>query len=233
MNDPAVNSKRQLAAEIAAAIRTGAYRPGEWLRQVDLEEAFGAKRFDVRTALNELAMRGTVTHETNRGYRVTAPDLNVIRELLAIRVLLEAEAASLALPRIGVSELEHIRVRQRAFEDAIVHGDIVEQANCNAAFHDAIYGYGPNRALAVLVTEMRDRSRLWPIALWPSHAASNRSAEDHREIIKAIEARDDTALRETVKCHITGSAANYPKEQERGEAEPNRIIVRNSCGGAV
>jgi DNA-binding GntR family transcriptional regulator len=33
-----------LAAEIAAAIMEGAYRPGEWLRQIDLEEIFAAKR---------------------------------------------------------------------------------------------------------------------------------------------------------------------------------------------
>jgi DNA-binding GntR family transcriptional regulator len=217
MNDPRpIQPRRQLAAEIAAAIRTGAYRPGEWLRQVDLEEAFGAKRFDVRTALNELALRGTVTHEANRGYRVAVPDLNLIRELLAIRVLLEVEAASLALPRIGVPELDRIRACQLAFEEAIVHGDIVEQASCNSAFHDAIYGNGPNRALAELAAEMRDRSRLWPIALWPSHAASNRSAEDHREIVAALEAGDERALREAVTRHITGSAANYPKEPDKG-----------------
>ena len=52
--------KRQLATEIATAIRDGAYRPGEWLRQIDLEEEFQAKRFDVRAALAELALRKTV-----------------------------------------------------------------------------------------------------------------------------------------------------------------------------
>ena len=47
--------KRLLAAEIGAAILQGDYRPGEWLRQIDLEEAFAAKRFDVRSALTQLA----------------------------------------------------------------------------------------------------------------------------------------------------------------------------------
>ncbi|MFX7090787.1 GntR family transcriptional regulator, partial [Acinetobacter baumannii] len=71
---------------MAAAIRDGAYRPGEWLRQIDLEERFGAKRFDVRSALSELAVRGTVEHIVNRGYRVAVPDMTAIREILAIRI---------------------------------------------------------------------------------------------------------------------------------------------------
>lgn len=202
--------KRHLAAEIAAAIRSGAYRPGEWLRQVDLEEGFRAKRFDVRMALNELTLRGTVIHVPNRGYRVAAPDLKLIRELLAIRVLLEVEAGVSALPHIGAAELEQIRARELSFEDAVAYGSIVDQANSNAAFHDTIYSYTPNNALAKLVTEMRDRSRQWPIALWPSQAALKRSIADHRKIIKALEARDKHSLSGAITRHITGSAANYP-----------------------
>ena len=53
-------TKRALAAEIAEAIALRAYRPGEWLRQIDLEQAFKATRFDVRTALDELAVRKTI-----------------------------------------------------------------------------------------------------------------------------------------------------------------------------
>lgn len=211
--------KRHLAAEIAAAIRTGAYRPGEWLRQVDLEESFRAKRFDVRTALSELALKGAVTHVANRGYRVAVPNIKSIRELLAIRVLLEVEAAALALPHIGATQLERIRERQLSFEDAIVNGDIVAQANSNAAFHDAMYCFAPNSALVKLVTEMRDRSRQWPIALWPSHASLNRSAADHREIVSALESRDECALADSIRRHITGSAANYPTDANSHSVE--------------
>ncbi|WP_170182040.1 GntR family transcriptional regulator [Phreatobacter stygius] len=202
--------KRHLAAEMAAAIRDGAYRPGEWLRQIDLEERFGAKRFDVRSALSELAVRGTVEHVVNRGYRIAVPDMVAIREVLAIRILVEVEAARQALPHIGPAELARIRTLQQAFETAIAHGSRVDQAHTNAAFHDAIYGHAPNRSLAELTTEMRNRSIRWPIALWPSHAALEKSAADHRAIVAALEAGDVEALVEAVRRHITGSAANYP-----------------------
>jgi DNA-binding GntR family transcriptional regulator len=202
--------KRILVTEIAAAILQGDYRPGEWLRQIDLEETFAAKRFDVRSALAELAARGMVTHVANRGYRVIEPDLTVVREILAIRMLLEVEAATQALPHIGSSELEKIRAAQKAFEDAVAHGSRADQANTNAAFHDEIYRHAPNHSLSRLVIEIRNRARPGPIALWPSHADLQRSAAHHVDIVAAIEARDINAFVAAVRRHIEESGANYP-----------------------
>ncbi len=202
--------KRHLAAEIAAAILEGAYRPGEWLRQIDLEETFAAKRFEVRSALGELATRGMVTHVANRGYRVVLLDLNVGREMREIRILLEIETIIQALQHIGPAELERIKAAQKAFEIAVAQGSRADQANTNAAFHDEIYRHAPNRSLSQLVVEIRNRARPGPIVLWPSHADLQRSAAHHVEIVAAIEARDVDALIVAVRRHITESGANYP-----------------------
>ena len=197
--------KRQLATEIAAAIRDGAYRSGEWLRQVDLEEAFKAKRFDVRAALAELAHRKKVEHVANRGYRVAVPDIKETHELLAIRALLEVEAASLALPNIRADALREISQRARAFERAISEGHAIEQSRTNDAFHDAIYRHAPNQKLIELVIEMRDRAVQGPLTIWPSQAALLRSAADHRCILSALKLRDGKVLEEAVRNHIIGS----------------------------
>lgn len=202
--------KRDLAAEIAVAILEGAYRPGEWLRQIDLEETFNAKRFEIRSALGELAARGMLTHVANRGHRVMLPDLNVVREMLAIRVLLEVEAATQALPHIGPAEFKKIKAAQQAFEDAVDHGSKADQANTNAAFHDEIYRHAPNQSLSKFVIEVRNRVRPGPIALWPSHADLRRSAAHHVEIVAAIKAGNLKALVAAVRRHIAESGANYP-----------------------
>jgi DNA-binding GntR family transcriptional regulator len=213
--------RRHLAAEIAATILEGAYRPGEWLRQIDLEETFAAKRFDVRSALGELAARGMVTHVANRGYRVVLPDLNVVREMLAIRILLEVEAVTQALPHVGPTELAQIKAAQVAFENAVARGTKADQANTNAAFHDEIYRHAPNRSLSKFVVEIRNRVRPGPIALWPSHADLQRSAAHHVDIVAAIEARDIEALVIAVRRHIAESGANYPAA-ERGRDYSSR-----------
>lgn len=218
MPSAARKPKRQLATEIATAIRDGAYRPGEWLRQIDLEEKFKAKRFDVRAALTQLAQRKTLEHVANRGYRVAIPDINETHEILAIRILLEIEAANLALPNVGPTEMREIKAHAEAFERAIAEGSMVEQSRSNAAFHDALYRHAPNRKLAELVVEMRDRSLPWPITLWPSHASLLRSAADHRVILAALEARDGQALADAVRRHITGSEPHYAHYTNSGQS---------------
>jgi DNA-binding GntR family transcriptional regulator len=209
--------KSHLAAELAAAIRSGAFRPGEWLRQIDLERQFGATRFDVRTALTELSLRGSVEHFANRGYRVAAPDAGRLAEMRVIRSLLEVEAAVTALPYIRGPALAEIKTLAARFEREIAEGDIVAQARANAAFHDAIYRHAPNRTLIELVVEMRDRGRRWPIALWSSHAGLLRSAADHTRIVAAIEARDPIALATEVRDHIIGSSANISESDDPGK----------------
>lgn len=212
--------KRRLATEIAAAIRDGAYRSGEWLRQADLEESFKAKRFDVRAALAELAVRKKVVHVANRGYQVAIPDINETHEFLAIRALLEVEAARLALPNIRADGLREISECAKAFERAISEGHAVDQSRTNDAFHDAIYRHAPNQKLIELVIEMRDRAIRGPRTIWPSRAALMRSAADHRCILAALKLRDGKALEEAVRHHIIGSEPHYA---------PYAIDDRSTC----
>lgn len=205
--------RRALAAEIAAAIRGGAYRAGEWLRQVDLEERFGATRFDIRAALAELALRQTVEHVPNRGFRVATPDRQRIRDMLAVRALLEVEAALTALPQLDAAALRLLEAKADAFDRAVAEGTPASQSATNLDFHDTLYGFSPNRALVEVATETRDRARLWPLVLWPSMQSLRRSAEGHREILAALHAGDAARVAASVRSHILGSAANQPVEE--------------------
>jgi DNA-binding GntR family transcriptional regulator len=202
--------KRHLAAEIAAAIRSGDYRAGEWLRQVDLEESLGATRFDIRAALAELALRQTVEHVPNRGFRVAQPDRQRLRDMLAVRVLLECEAALGALPRLDEAALRLLERKADAFDHAVADGTTTSQSATNLDFHDTLYGFAPNRALVEVAVEIRDRARLWPLVLWPSMRALRRSAEGHRDILAALRSGDPARVAQSVRAHILGSAANDP-----------------------
>ncbi|WP_159350910.1 GntR family transcriptional regulator [Roseomonas harenae] len=202
--------KRHLAAEIAAAIRAGAYRSGEWLRQVDLEERFDATRFDVRAALAELALRQTVEHVPNRGFRIAMPDLRRVRDMLEVRALLESEAAVSALPRLDDAALRLLETKADAFDQAVMEGTMTSQSQTNLDFHDTLYSFAPNRVLVEVATETRDRARLWPLVLWPSVRALRRSAEGHRKIIAALRSRNPAAVSASVRAHILDSPANDP-----------------------
>ena len=52
---------------IQSDLMLGGYRPGEWLRLVDMEARYDASRFEIRAALARLATIEVLEHVPNRG----------------------------------------------------------------------------------------------------------------------------------------------------------------------
>ena len=111
-----------LANEIAQAIRLRMFRPGEWLRQIDLEERFQATRFDVRSALDELAVRKTIEHVPNRGYRVAEVDMKTYEEILAARIIVEKATAEGIVARIDDAAIARLDALAARFSTAVLTG---------------------------------------------------------------------------------------------------------------
>lgn len=196
------NSRRQLASEIAQAIRLRMFRPGEWLRQIDLEEKFQATRFDVRGALDELAIRKTIVHVPNRGYRVAEVDMKTYRAIADTRVILEKAASRAVAVRIdaaAIAELEQLAAR---FGEAVHGGTRIQQSELNRAFHQLIYNHCGNPVLEETIWALRDRSRGTNVTMWRSHEALLQSDREHHTMIAALKARDGEALAELIAHHI-------------------------------
>src|SRR5579883_432009 len=95
----ATDAERSFSERLREDLLAGQYRPGEWLKQVDLETHYGVNRFEVRIALSELAARHLLDHFPNRGYRVANPTGRQREELYEVRTLLETSAARTAAVR--------------------------------------------------------------------------------------------------------------------------------------
>jgi DNA-binding GntR family transcriptional regulator len=192
----------RLAQRISDAIASGAYRPGEWLKQIDIASAFGATRFEVRRALEELTLRNAVSHIPQKGYRVSVPDESDLGYLRQIRVILEAAAGRLATAHMddaGVAKLEDLSAR---FRNAIEHGTPTERNAANHLFHDTMYAFSGNPRLSDLIVEIRDRFRGTPIYSWPSVQSMRQSAKDHDDIVAALRIRDADAAALAIERHI-------------------------------
>jgi DNA-binding GntR family transcriptional regulator len=185
-----VTARRALASEIAQAIRLRMYRPGEWLRQIDIEEKFQASRFDVRGALEELAVRKTIEHVPNRGYRVAEIDLATYRAIRDTRIILEAGAMAGVVAHIDDDAIARLDELAAAFSTAAASGTRIEQSEINSAFHHLIYAHCGNPVLEETIWGLRDRSR---------GSASDR---DHHEMVAALRRRDAPALAALISRHI-------------------------------
>ena len=197
-----VVARRALANEIAQAIRLRMYRPGEWLRQIDLEEKFQATRFDVRAALEELAVRKTIEHVPNRGYRVAEIDLATYFAIRETRIILEAAAMAGVVANITPEAIERLAALARDFGDAVVSGTRIEQSEINSAFHHLIYAHCGNPVLEETIWALRDRSRGSQVTVWASHQALLASDRDHHAMVEALRRKDVARLAEIIRQHI-------------------------------
>jgi len=202
-----MSAEPRLAQKLADAISAGSYRPGEWLKQIDLASTFGATRFEVRRALEELTLRKAVSHVPQKGYRVSVPSDSDIDQARAVRVLLEAEAARLVAEAIDEDGIAKLQTLASQFRQATENGSAAERSRINHQFHDTMYAYAGNPMLADLIREVRDRFRGTPIFSWPSVQSMQKSADDHDRIVAALRLRDPQAAADAVRRHIVKGPA--------------------------
>lgn len=223
------SSPASLVDIMARDIQAGVFTPGTWLKQIDLENRYGATRMDVRRALDQLATKRLVRHVPNRGYHVHALDDRQADEIRDVRVILETAAADSMVQSVNAADLRDLRRLAARFEELILTGTILEQYEANIAFHVRLLKLCTNRELVNVVTELRGRGPSAPATQWKTRARIEQSGREHFMMIDALEARDAEALRRVLAAHIrqTGMPVESEAQPPRsGEAEPgSRRVV--------
>lgn len=202
-----------LVARLEADLLAGHFRPGEWLKQADIESAYGANRFDVRMALLDLKARQLIEHVRNRGFRVISLSEREREELTETRTILEAAAVKMAAQRIDKPALEELAGIVDEFEARMADSDLDVLRGLNARFHDRLYESCGNAVLAREIKALRQRglpgSRgTWS---WRTLAGIRSSHEDHVEMIRLLEKRDGKALAALVDRHLNRWRDYAPK----------------------
>src|ERR1700722_6192190 len=81
-------------------ILSGRYKPGDRLNESSIAREFQMSRIPVREALFELREVGLVMSRERRGMFVTSLSEDEVKQINAVRIILEAEAFRLAKDRI-------------------------------------------------------------------------------------------------------------------------------------
>jgi DNA-binding GntR family transcriptional regulator len=90
-----------LKLAVRKRILTGEYRPGSWIREVELQREFGLSNGPVREALQSAVADGLAERAPFRGVRVIDLSDREIVELFEVRFALLGFAAELAAERAG------------------------------------------------------------------------------------------------------------------------------------
>lgn len=196
-----------VAADVTERLRSdivlGALRPGEWLRQIDLQDRYGCTRASARSALATLAAGQMVEHVPNRGFRVVQPSAEVRAQITEVRLMVELPAAEAIVASATAQDAARIQAAAEAFETGVDLLPYPEMSALNHAFHRALVAPLDNGLLADTINDLRERDLPGDWSSWSVGANVRRSSQDHLDMAKAVAMRDANRLRDVIRRHLT------------------------------
>lgn len=164
------------------------------MRDVELSARAGVSRTTMREALALLAREGLLTHSLHRGMEVARLAPSDIRDIYAMRRVLELAGAEalLTAPAAGLVELDQATA---AMSEAAMRRDRRQVVEADVAFHTAIVGALENRRLRVAIGGVLQELRLVLSVTDREDDDPDEQARQHQELFAAFRARRSGAMR--------------------------------------
>jgi DNA-binding GntR family transcriptional regulator len=224
MNDPgklkAIRTQESLTDQIRESIRTaildGELEPGTLYSVQTLADTYEVSRTPVREALIDLSRQGMVSFERNRGVRILESSPQDLEEILELRVTLEVPATRRAASEISDPEIERLGVELEKMEAAARDDDEAVMMAHDRRFHEILNDAAGNERLAAYVDSLRDLILTRGVSTVGRSRSLDEIIDEHREIHRAIVARDPKAAARAMRDHLVNTSTLL-LEQEGGD----------------
>lgn len=205
------NPPLDLVAAIRERVITGAFAPGQRLKEEWLASEFGVSRIPLREALRALESEGFIRSERYSGTFVATLDAEAAHDLLDVRAVLEPLAAAQAAIRHTPGDLETFRrlldEGDRAFRERRYDGT----RRAKAAFYEHLAVASHNATLVEVMRTVRFKIE-WATSIdaisRTAEEYRKRRAKTYREIVDAIAARDPARAATAVAAVIDDTYAS-------------------------
>lgn len=186
-------------------ILRGDYPEGAPLRQDAVAAELGVSRIPVREALRQLEAEGLVTLSPNYGAVVSTLSLDEIREIFELRALTEADLLARAIPRTEATDVQRATMILDRYREALRSGDTTEWGPLNWQFHAAIYAPAGRPLTLGIVQNLHHQSERYTRMQLALTHGETRADEEHRAILRAVEAGDAGRACALLAEHILGA----------------------------
>ncbi|MFE9021440.1 GntR family transcriptional regulator [Streptomyces sp. NPDC007808] len=194
--------RERVADALRAALIAGELLPGEVYSAPTLAARFGVSATPVREAMLDLVKEGLVDTVPNKGFRVTEVSEKQLDEYTHIRALIEIPTVVELARTADKVSLEALRPAAREIVQAAVCADLIAYVEADTRFHLGLLALAGNAHLVEVVGDLRGRSRLYGLTALVRAGRLLASAEEHLELLDALIARDERAVREVMTRHL-------------------------------
>ncbi|MBX3620140.1 MAG: GntR family transcriptional regulator [Rhizobacter sp.] len=195
----------QVAERLRARILAHSLPPGSWIDEQALAAEYGISRTPLREALKVLAAEGLVTMKLRRGAYVTEVSERDLSEVFHLLALLESDAAATVAAQASDAQLAELEGVHQTLERTVDDRDAFFRAN--EQFHMTLLHIADNRWTLQLVNDLRRVMKLNRHHSLFKQGRLEASLAEHREIMKALKARDATRVKRLMQQHISHGRA--------------------------
>ena len=211
MNTPDMSQGETAYARLLEAIRTGAFVPGDRLRETDVAARLDLSRTPVREALRRLEADGIVEHRPRLGAIIRRLSHGELVELYEMRSVLERTAAGMAAKHASAPEIAALR----DLNAAIASSAPSRAAALNQDFHRGIYLATRNRFLLDAARALNNALMLMGPTTLDDPARIAVVSKQHAAILDAIAAGDAQAAGNAAEAHLQTSLVHRLKTLAR------------------
>lgn len=195
--------RETVVRQVRGAIISGEMSPGEVYSAPALGAQFGISPTPVREAMLDLANDGLVVPVPNKGFQVTAVSDRDLDEITQLRLLIEPPTLRDVVHAVPEADFPALRSLAENIIDAAQKEDLVGYLEADREFHLQLLGYSGNEELLRLVARLRARTRLYGLTTMLEAGQLPQSAQEHLEILDAVEARDAERAYQLLHRHIS------------------------------
>ena len=199
-------NNRPLYEDVADKLREQIFSkkllPGSWLDEQSLADQFGISRTPMREAIKVLASEGLVTIKMRRGAYVTEVFRSDLEQIFTILSLLEGQAAKEAATKASEAQLNLLDHLHHRLETAAADRDIEQFFEINVKFHELIQEIAGNRWMNGVIADLRKVLKLHRRDSLTSTGRLQNSLLEHREILRALLKRDESAAESAMQKHL-------------------------------
>ncbi|MFJ4471773.1 GntR family transcriptional regulator [Streptomyces sp. NPDC089424] len=195
--------RERVADALRAALVAGELRTGEVYSAPTLAARFGVSATPVREAMLDLAKEGLVDTVPNKGFRVTAVSEKQLDEYTHVRALIEIPTTAGLARTADPVALAALRPVAEEIVTAAVAGDLIAYVEADVRFHLGLLSLAGNEHLVEVVRDLRRRARLYGLTALAEQGRLQASAEEHLELLDALLARDEEAVRAVMTRHLS------------------------------
>ena len=190
-------------------ILSGTFRDREELRETALAKTYGVSRTPVREAIRQLALEGLVDTIPNRGAYVHNIHGKDVKDVYAIRSLLEGLAARWAVENITDEQIE-------AMEEVLYMSEYYRKKElweqvyvCDNKFHDLMYAASGSHLLEHMLRTFHEYVQQVRKPALQDEKRAKSSFEEHAAILEAIKSRKADEAADLAKQHIDNAVESW------------------------